>query len=100
MPLEREAETQAWALSIFALTGKYPQITRHDDQNLVMMDEDQLSNMKNRFRKMLDSKPSGVKVNLNEVITPVLLEKYMPLIILTPLALLIGGGLIGRALTK
>lgn len=97
MPLGREAETQAWGLFIFALTGDYPQIIRHDDRNQVIMNQDQLIKLQNYFSKWLEAKPSHVQVNLSDVISPVLLKKFMPWLVATPIVLLALGGILGRA---
>ncbi len=87
-------KTQAWALFIQSVTGKYPQVKRHDDYNQVLMNKEQIAKMQGYFQNIISMKPGDVRVNLNSVIAPVIMRKYLGWFILAPLGILTLGGLL------
>jgi hypothetical protein len=94
--LTTEGEVQAKASAIWLITGVYPDIERTENKVIIRLKPEQITKMRSRFRELLDSKPSGVEVDLKPVLLPVLWEKYWPYVIGIPAGILALGFIFGK----
>ena len=91
-----EAKTQAWALFIKSVTGKYPKIERKEEYNKIILSDSQVRDLQKYFTEAMSTGPTDVRINLNPVLAPVILKKYLPWFIIVPLGLITIGGLLKR----
>lgn len=87
MPVDRKVQTQALAVYILYKTGRYPTIERHEGYNQIILDSDQIEQAKEYLTELMESGPGEVRIEVNNIILPVLFKKYWPWLIGVPVGL-------------
>lgn len=89
---QRVIKSQGLALAIKAATGENPTVTDYPDFSELTFDEDQVKRLRQKLKSALSAAPGDVRVDLAPVITPVVLEKVIPLAVIG----LLGAYVLGR----
>lgn len=84
-------KSQALALAIRSATGETPLVTDFDTYSELSFDEDQVKRLRERLKSALSSAPGDVRVDLSPIITPVVLQKVVPIAIIGALAAYVMG---------
>lgn len=97
---EREALTQALAVPISVLTGRYPKVNRYPERNVIELYPDQIEKAQGYINDWLDKKPGAVQIDIKPVIIPVILKRYWPWLAGGSAIMVLLGLMIGRTISK
>lgn len=96
MAIGREVQTQAFAMLVSYITGRYPTIERYGDYNSIILDSDQIEKAQDYLTDLIEGEPGEVRIEVNNIIFPVLLKKYWPWLVGIPAGLVTVGFLLRR----
>lgn len=85
---EREIKTSAITVMVKNVTGKPAYVNRQDTYNEILLDEDQIRATQDYLMRLMEAEPGDVRIDIKQILIPVVWRKYWPLLIGIP------GGLI------
>lgn len=96
-PLWRELGVQGISVLVRATSGSGPQVTRYPDYTQITLTPPQIEAAQSYLEDLLDAEPGPIRVNVSEVVLPVVVRRYGPMVAMGAAVVVAVGFMLGRA---